>query len=239
VSETSLTGATVAVLGMGALGRPLVGALAEAGSTVIAVDRNVAEAEAALRASGATGSAHGVDLSDPSAVQNWLTDVQSHHGRLDGVIHAVGGWKGSKTFGPESVENAEALHDSLLRTLQVTTAYTASDLASSPRGFFIMVSSTSVTRPTAGNAAYVALKSAAEGWTLSLADSFSGSRASATVLRIKALLTDQMRQERPEGKFAGYSTTSEVTETILQIASALAQEVNGRIVTLPAEEKSQ
>jgi NAD(P)-dependent dehydrogenase (short-subunit alcohol dehydrogenase family) len=239
VSVTALAGSTVAVLGMGALGRTLVGALANAGATVIAVDRSQTTAEIALQEGAASGSGYGVDLSDDTAVQEWLTQVHSRHGRLDGVIHAVGGWKGSREFGPESLKHADELYDPLLRTLQVTTAFAASDLASSPRGFFIMVSSTAVTQPTAGNAAYVSLKAAAEGWTLSLAHSFVGSNASATVLRIKALLTDQMRQEHPERTFPGYSTPTEVAEIILQIATAVPEEVTGRIVQLPAEEKSQ
>src|SRR5262245_1269171 len=90
----------------GPAGQAVVRRFAELGDTVVAVDK-----------SGAHG-ALAVDLLDPAAVRELAKQVEAEHGQVDGVVHLVGGWRGSKTFAETSLEDWDLLHDLLIRTLQ-------------------------------------------------------------------------------------------------------------------------
>jgi NAD(P)-dependent dehydrogenase (short-subunit alcohol dehydrogenase family) len=227
----------VAVLGVGPAGRALIQTLAQRGDTVVAVNRSSEVAQAALEQAGAEGSSHGVDLGDRDAVRRWVDEVTGLHGGLDGVVHLVGGWAGGGGFNPQALTHHDQLVRPVLETVQVVTTHVAQLLASAPRGFFVMVSSTSVTKATAGNAAYAALKAAAEVWTLSLADHFAASTdsASATILRVKALVDDQMRSERPDATFKGFTDVSDLARAILQIPEVSPEVANGQIIDLTSE----
>jgi NAD(P)-dependent dehydrogenase (short-subunit alcohol dehydrogenase family) len=231
----SLAGTQVAVLGAGAAGRALAAALGSEGSVVHIVDRSSDLAHEALAASGATGQAYALDLSSPDDVVAWLDRVHDSHGTLDGVVHLVGGWAGGKGFGRHSLDHHDALVTPVLATLQVSTALMVDDLRSSHRGFFAMVSSVSVAAPTAGNAAYASLKAAAESWTMALAHELRDTSASATVLRIKAIVTEDMRAQKPEASFVGATSPEALARAIVQCAAAPAAEVNGVVIDLTSE----
>jgi NAD(P)-dependent dehydrogenase (short-subunit alcohol dehydrogenase family) len=228
----------VAVLGVGSAGAAVIRAFARNGDKVVAVDRSESRARQALSDHGAAGTAHGVDLSDPAAVAAWLADVDASHGVLDGVVHLVGGWAGGGAFGSAALTHHQELITPVLTTLQVTSTLVADRLVASSRGFFVMVSSTSVASPTQGNAAYASLKAAAETWTLAMADSFKQTRASATCIRIKALVDSDMRARRPEATFTGYTDADDLANEIVALSDADPATVNGCIVDLTREEYS-
>jgi NAD(P)-dependent dehydrogenase (short-subunit alcohol dehydrogenase family) len=229
----------VAVLGVGAAGEAVIEALAQRGDTVLAVNRSIGPAEQALLRSGAQGSAYAVDLAVPDQVASWVAQVVDQYGSLDGVVHLVGGWSGGGGFGPQTLQHHMELRDPVLTTVQVVTAHVAHHLLASARGAFVMVSSTAVAAPTAGNAAYASLKGAAEIWTTSMADHFGDSAASATIVRVKALVDEQMRSARPEAHFRGFTEVSDLASAILDITDSPASSVNGRIIDLTSEEYSR
>jgi NAD(P)-dependent dehydrogenase (short-subunit alcohol dehydrogenase family) len=234
-----VSGRTIAVLGIGTAGEAVIRALAHRGDTVLAVNRSRGRAEQALISAGAQGSAHEVDLADPEQVTKWIAEVMNRYGALDGVVHLVGGWAGGGGFGTAALEHFRELRDPVLTTVQVVTAHVAEPLMSATRGFFVMVSSTAVSRPTAGNAAYASLKSAAESWILSMADHFDDSSASATIVRVKALVDDQMRSQRPDAPFRGFTDVEQLAREILDLADSPAATVNGRIIDMTSEEYSR
>ena len=175
-----------------------------------------------------------VDLLDVEATRAFAEGVLKEHGRVDGLIHLVGGWRGSKTFAETRLEDWDLLHKLLIQTTQHTSLAFAEPLAASGDGRFVLVSATAASAPTAGNAAYGAAKAAAEAWTLALADSFQkdGDRAAAVVLVVKALLTDQMKADKPEGKFPGYTHVDELAAEIVKLWTLPNAEVNGTRVRL-------
>jgi NAD(P)-dependent dehydrogenase (short-subunit alcohol dehydrogenase family) len=234
-----VSGQTVAVLGIGSAGEAVIRALTRRGDTVLAVNRSGGRAEQALIRAGAQGSAHEVDLADPDQVAEWTADVMNRYGALDGVVHLVGGWAGGGGFGTAALGHYRELVDPVLTTVQVVTTHVAEPLLSANRGFFVMVSSTAVSSPTAGNAAYASLKSAAETWTLSMAHHFRDSSASATIVRVKALVDEQMRSQRPDAPIRGFTDVEQLALEILDVADSPAATVNGRIIDLTSEEYSR
>ena len=54
-----------------------------------------------------------------------------------------------------------------------------------------------------------------------------GPTAAASVLVIKALVHDEMRAQRPNAKFAGFTDVRDLAEAIADVWNASPQEVNG------------
>jgi NAD(P)-dependent dehydrogenase (short-subunit alcohol dehydrogenase family) len=234
-----LDGAVIAVAGAGGpAGRAVLQRLAREGGHVIAADADperLAEAVDAARydAGGADITGEIVDLLDLEATQDWAGRIEKDHGRVDGLVHLVGGWRGSASFPETELDDWDVLHRLLIQTVQHTSLAFHDGLMRSPGGRYVLISAAGASRPTAGNAAYAAAKAAAEAWTLALGDSFSklsgagGPTAASTVLVIKALVHDGMRAERPNSAFAGFTDVRDLADAIAGVWNRTADEVNG------------
>ncbi|MEU8249548.1 SDR family NAD(P)-dependent oxidoreductase [Nonomuraea sp. NPDC048916] len=179
------------------------------GHTVIAVDKD------------------DVDLLDREAVNDLAARVEREHGGVDGVVHLVGGWRGSASFAETRLEDWDDLHDLLIRTLQHVSLAFEPLLRRSPDGRFVIVSAKAAEHPTAGGAAYAAAKAASEAWTLSLADALRGTGAAAVILVVKALVNDAMRAAKPDAKFAGFTDVADLAQAIGGLYDRPAADING------------
>ncbi|WP_217555315.1 SDR family NAD(P)-dependent oxidoreductase [Streptomyces sp. GbtcB6] len=235
----ALSGSVIAVAGAGGpAGRATLMRLAEAGATVVGADNDpqrLSEAVDAARyaSGGATVTGDTVDLLDLQSTRDWATHVEKDFGRVDGLVHLVGGWRGSETFTKTSLDDWDFLELLLVKTVQHTSLAFHEALQRSERGRYVLISASAASRPTAGNAAYAAGKAAAEAWTLALADYFrkaggpEGPTSAAAILVVKALVHDAMRAERPNAKFAGFTDVKDLAEAIEGVWHKPAAEVNG------------
>ncbi|AVZ71671.1 short-chain dehydrogenase [Streptomyces lunaelactis] len=235
-----LEGAVVAVAGAaGPAGRATLLRLAEAGATVVASDADAARLAEAVDAAryahgGATVTGDTVDLLDLNATREWADKTEKEFGRIDGLVHLVGGWRGSASFTETDLADWQLLEKLLIRTVQHTSLAFHDGLLRSDRGRYLLISAAGASNPTAGNAAYAASKAAAEAWTLALADAFrkaggeAGPKAAAAILVVKALVHDAMRAERPNAKFAGFTDVTELAEAIAGVWDRPAREANGQ-----------
>ncbi|MEU7008899.1 SDR family NAD(P)-dependent oxidoreductase [Streptomyces sp. NPDC046332] len=235
-----LEGAVIAVAGAaGPAGRATLMRLAEAGAIVVGSDADPARLAEAVDAAryahgGATVVGDTVDLFDLGAAREWADKTEKEFGRIDGLVHLVGGWRGSASFGETDLADWTFLEKLLIRTVQSTTLAFRDALGRSDRGRYVLVSAAGASKPTAGNAAYAAAKAAAEAWTLAMGDDFrkaggdEGPKAAAAILVIKALVHDAMRAERPNAKFAGFTDVNDLADEIAAVWDRPAQEVNGQ-----------
>ena len=235
----ALSGAVIAVAGAGGpAGRATLLRLAEAGATVVGADNDperLSEAVDAARYAqgGATVTGETVDLLNLEATRDWATRTEKEFGRVDGVVHLVGGWRGSETFTKTNLDDWDLLELLLIRTVQHTSLAFHEAIQRSDRGRYVLISAAGASRPTAGNAAYSAAKAAAEAWTLAMADYFrkaggeQGPTSAAAILVVKALVHDAMRAERPNAKFAGFTDVKDLADAIAGVWDKPAAEVNG------------
>jgi len=235
----ALNGAVIAVAGAGGpAGRAVLLRLAEAGATVVGADAHperLAEAVDAARYAhgGATVVGDTVDLLDPQATRDWAAHIEKDFGRVDGLVHLVGGWRGSASFTDTDLADWDLLEKLLIRTVQHTSLAFYDGLERSDRGRYLLISAAGASKPTAGNAAYSASKAAAEAWTLAMADGYrkaggeGGPTSAAAVMVVKALVHDAMRAERPNAKFAGFTDVKDLAEAIAGVWDKPATEVNG------------
>jgi NAD(P)-dependent dehydrogenase (short-subunit alcohol dehydrogenase family) len=236
-----LEGAVVAVAGAGGpAGSAALLRLAAAGATVVGADYDPARLAKAVDAArfahgGAAVTGETVDLLDLDATRAWTDRIEEEHGRVDGLVHLVGGWRGSKSFAATDLADWAVLHDLLVRTVQHTSlAFQEPLRRGAGSGRYVLVSAAGASKPTGGNAAYAAAKAAAEAWTLALGDAFrkaggeDGPQAAAVILVVKALVHDAMRAEKPDARFPGFTDVGELAEAIAGVWDRPASEVNGQ-----------
>lgn len=227
----SLNEAVVVVAGAGGgAGAAVVRRLSSAGAIIVTADQSLDSTEPLVREIGETGGqidAYALDLLDEDTTRKWADSVTSRFGRVDGVVHLVGGWRGGKGITEADLADWDWLSGLLVRTVQNTTRAFHDQLKASPRGQFVLVSAAEASRPTAKNASYAAAKAAAEAWTLAVADSFRGSQAAATIVVVKALVTPAMREAKPDAAFKGYTDVVELADTIASLWDKPAEDVNG------------
>jgi NAD(P)-dependent dehydrogenase (short-subunit alcohol dehydrogenase family) len=222
----------IAIAGAGGgLGPLAARELADAGATIAATDRDQATLDALAADLGLPSErwdGRAVDLLDEDATRGWCTALVERFGRVDGLVHLVGGWRGGQPLHEAPLSDWELLHDLLVRTVQHTTRAFHDQIAASSHGRFVLVSAKQAQAPTNGNAAYAAAKAAAEAWTLALADGFDPGGATANIVVVDAILTPRMREEGPDEDFPTFTPAEDIAAAIAFLCSDAAKKMNGQ-----------
>jgi NAD(P)-dependent dehydrogenase (short-subunit alcohol dehydrogenase family) len=231
-----LDGRVIAVAGVGGgLGPAVAERLAAAGATLaladVAVDR-IEEAVGGLGLDEDRVDMQSVDLLETDAAAGWCSSLEQRFGRVDGLLHLVGGWRGGDPIESFDMGDYEWLHDLLVRTLQNASRAFHGVLTASGRGRFALVSSTQAQAPDGTNAAYAATKAAAESWTLALADSFAGTGATANVVVVNAILTAAMRERNPDKEYPTFTPAEAIADALVYLCSDAASRMNGQRLEL-------
>jgi NAD(P)-dependent dehydrogenase (short-subunit alcohol dehydrogenase family) len=231
--EASLDGRVIAVAGAaGGLGPTVVRRLASGGSSLCLCGRERARLEDLAAETGAHADVDVVDLLDPEAARGWAGSLAERHGRIDALVHLVGGWRGGSPIEDAPLEDWDVLADLLVRTVQHATQAFAPHLLESGRGRFVIVSSGQAQAPTHTSAAYAAAKAASEAWTLALAHRFKGTGATANVVVVGAIVTPEMRAAEPGKDYSTFTPAEEIAEAIAYLCSDASASMNGQRLTL-------
>ncbi|MGX5681646.1 SDR family NAD(P)-dependent oxidoreductase [Schumannella luteola] len=123
------------------------------------------------------------DLSSSSAVETLAARVRAEHGTIDGLVHLVGGWRAGR-----SDDDWAWLESRVVETFRLVSREFHPDLAAAPAGRLVMISSSTVEKPTWANANYAAAKAAAEAWARAAASGFAkGGSAASVILVVRSL----------------------------------------------------
>jgi NAD(P)-dependent dehydrogenase (short-subunit alcohol dehydrogenase family) len=169
---------------------------------------------------------------DESAARAWCAGLVERFGRVDALLHLVGGWRGGEPLHEAPMEDWDLLHSLLIRTVQCTTRAFHDALIASDRGRFVLVSAKQAQDPSNSNASYAAAKAAAEAWTLALADGFTDARATANIIVVDAILTPRMREENPGKEFPTFTPAEHIAEAMAFLCSDASAEMNGQRLLL-------
>lgn len=229
-----LDGRVIAVAGgTGNLGPTVVERLAGAGSRPCVCGREQAGLDELASSISAPIETDVVDLLDLDATRAWAAALEERDGRVDGLVHLVGGWRGGTPIEDAPLEDWDWLSALLVRTVQHATQAFAPALMRSERGRFVLVSTGQAQSPTHPNASYASAKAASEAWTLALADRFKGTGATANIVVVGgAIVTPQMRAENPGKDFSSGTPAEEIAEAIAYLCSDAASSMNGQRVIL-------
>jgi NAD(P)-dependent dehydrogenase (short-subunit alcohol dehydrogenase family) len=232
---TDLDGRVIAIAGAGGgLGPVVAKRLADAGASLALADRSQEIADSVAESLDVPEDRcdpRAVDLLDESEANDWAAAVESKFGRVDGLLHLVGGYRGGDPIASFDLSDYDFLHGLLVRTVQLTTRAFHAALTASDHGRFILVSAAAAQDPENTNAAYASAKASAEAWTLALADSFTGTGATSNIIVVNAIETPRMREDSSPSNPA-FTPVEDLAAAILFLCSDSAARMNGQRLSL-------
>lgn len=223
----------VIVAGAGGAGAALTQHLVKRDVHVVLLDSNAEVAAAVaepLMHDGLPVTWQVIDLLDVEQIVVLRDQLYADYGRIDGIVHLVGGWRGSPTLDLASALNWIALAPPIVGTLANITSVLSEGIRDCGRGRIVMVTSTAARKPTAGNIAYASAKAAAEAWMQGISDYFQDTDAAAVTVAVKALLTDQMIAANPKKEYSGFTHVDRLAKVITDLI--LGDAVNGSRIDL-------
>ena len=200
---------------------------------MVLVDRSQERLDALASDFGdAVEDTHVVDLLDDAAVAEFATELTSN-APIDAVWHLVGGWRGGTPLPEQPLEDWALMHDLLVRTtVHVARAFAAPLVASNHGGRFAIISAKEAQAPTSKNAAYASAKAASEALVLALANEFKGTKASANVVVVPAILTPAMREKDPDKDWGTFVPAEQIADALVYLTSAAGSKMNGQRIRL-------
>ena len=215
-----ITGAT------GGLGKVVAQAFARKGASLALLSRDQEKLDALARDLGLPPErilTYAAELTEPAAVQDAAEAVSAKFGRVDALIHLVGGWTGGRTIAGSDLDEFQSMLDQHAWTTVHLLRVFSPKLIENGWGRVIVVSSDSASNPPAKRAAYGMAKAAQEALLLSLANEFQGTALTANVIQVHAIDMD--------GNGNGTSP-EEIVAAMLYLCSDEAHQLNGARIPL-------
>jgi NAD(P)-dependent dehydrogenase (short-subunit alcohol dehydrogenase family) len=172
------------------------------------------------------------ELTDADSADAVAGAVTAQWGRIDVLLHLVGGWAGGTAVVDLDHDEVRGMLDQHLWTTLHALQSVVPGMVERGFGRVIAVSSPLAADPGAKGASYAMAKAAEEALVRSLAREVSGSGVTANLVLIRTLDAKHERETAPTAKNASWATPEEVAETIVFLASRAAAAVNGARIPL-------
>lgn len=212
-----ITGAT------GGLGRHVTAAFLEAGATVAGVSRSIRDEDfprPRFRAFPA-------ELSSSRAAEAVVSAVAARLGRVDALVHLVGGFAGGKNL----AETGDAVLEEMLSVNLRSAFFLAKAVLPAMRqvgaGRIVMIGSRAALEPQAGAAAYAASKAALLALVRSIAVEYRAAGITANAIVPGTIDTPANRAAMPGADFSAWVEPRRIAEVALWLVSDQAAAVTG------------
>jgi NAD(P)-dependent dehydrogenase (short-subunit alcohol dehydrogenase family) len=167
------------------------------------------------------------DLTDASGARDAVAVAMERFGRLDILLHLVGGWVGgTAVVDLDPVELRGMLGQHLWSTLYLAKE-AVPIMVGQGWGRMIGVSSPFAAEPGPRGASYAIAKSAEEVLLRSLSRELGGSGVTANILVVRTVDAKHERDTAPSPKNAGWTTPEEVAGAMLLLCSPGSEAING------------
>jgi NAD(P)-dependent dehydrogenase (short-subunit alcohol dehydrogenase family) len=227
----SLENRTVVITGAsGGLGSQLVADLGRAGADLALLERDPAKVSGLVSSLGLPQGrvfTHRVDLLNPDAARAAAASVLAHFGRVDALIHLVGGWVGGKTLTETPASDLESmLNQHVWTTFNVLQAFVP-HLVANPWGRILVVGTSAASRPSAKGSAYAAAKAGQEALILTASQELKGTGVTANLLLVRTIDVKREKISAPGKENESWSTPEEISSVVQFLLSDAASTVNG------------
>jgi NAD(P)-dependent dehydrogenase (short-subunit alcohol dehydrogenase family) len=218
--------------GTGGLGRAVSLAFLEEGATVIVTYRNQSEFDALKSAAPGSSSLEGesVDVTDETAVRQFIGGVLSEQARLDVLVNAVGGYAGGVPLWELESKVFDQMLALNLRTGFVLSRAIVPVMLKQKSGAIINIASKAAFDHAAGAAAYVASKAAAVALMDSLAADLKGTGVRVNSVLPSIIDTEANRKAMPKADFATWPKPEEIARVILFLCGDESKLIHGAAV---------
>ena len=231
-----LTGRVAIVTGAaGPAGRAVAVALVRAGASVALIGSTLERVEALARELGLDGDgwlAVGADLRDAAQARDAVDAVVEQLGRVDVLVHLVGGWTGGIPASETPDEAIRSMLDQHLWTTANMARIVVPVMVAAGYGRIVAVSSPVVVETPARTAAYAVGKAAGETFLGALARETATTGVTVNVLRVRTVDAEGLREREADPKTASWTTPDEIAAAVLYLCSPAAGAVTGARIPL-------
>lgn len=216
----------------GGLGTFVTRAFLDSGALVAGTSRSIAQSDFA----SPNFAAFPVDFANHAAVTAMLDAVVKRFGRLDALVHVLGGFAGGKSV----VETDDATWEQM-QSLNLTSAFyvlraAIPHLRKSGSGRIVAVGSLAATEPHAGLGAYVTFKTALNTLIRTVAQENKDAGVTANIVLPGTMDTPANRRAMPNSDFSKWVQPRDVAKVILCLAGQAASPVNGAVIPIPGRD---
>jgi NAD(P)-dependent dehydrogenase (short-subunit alcohol dehydrogenase family) len=227
IMRDSLQGQVAIVTGAsGALGSSVLTALKVCGARVVGIDRGGTKAESELNQRRSAGA----NLTDPEDVRRVFARVTAEFGRIDVLVHVMGGFAG----GTSVVETDDATWRKMM-DLNLNAAFyvfraVVPIMRAAGRGRIIAIGSRQAVQPAANVAAYAASKAGLLSLVQTVAIENKDKNIRANVILPGTMDTHANRAAMPKANFAKWVKTTHVADLVVMLAGEIGGEITGAAI---------
>ena len=222
-----ITGAT------GNLGGATARAFYAAGANLVLVDRNAekqGEHFADLAGDARCLLTSPVDFVDPAALQAVVAAAVARFGRIDILVHTVGGYQAGSPLDQTPLATLDYLHNLNVRTLFVVAQAVIAQMRSQQAGRILTVAGRAGLAGGANSAAYSAAKAAVIRLTESMAAELRPAGITANCILPGTIDTPENRRAMPKADFSRWVQPAALAGVILALAAPISQEISGAAI---------
>lgn len=234
-SQVSIASRKVVIVagGTGGLGRAVSLTFLKTGAAVAVSHRQQTEFDALKKAAGENSASlegYLVDVTNESAVAQFVDAVVQRHGRVDALVNAVGGWVGGVKLWDTAPEDFERMINMNLRSGFMLARAAVRVMLKQGAGSIVNVAARAAVEPTAGASAYAASKAGAVAMIASLAADLRGTGVRANSILPSIIDTEPNRKAMPDADFSKWPKPEEIAEVIVFLCSDAGKLVHGAAI---------
>jgi len=172
------------------------------------------------------------DLTKPAAASQAMESVISRYGRLDVLVHVMGGFAGGKTVAETDDATWEQMRDLNLSAAFYILRAAIPHLRKSGKGRIIAIGSLAATEPRAGLGAYVTFKVALANLIRTVALENRDAGLTANVVLPGTMDTPTNRKSMPSADFFKWVQPEAVADLVLWLADDRGAYITGTVIPI-------
>jgi NAD(P)-dependent dehydrogenase (short-subunit alcohol dehydrogenase family) len=210
----------------GSLGSFVTQRFLATGATVVGISRSISQADFPE----ANFVALPVDFTKAGAVRAAIESIVSRFGRLDALVHLLGGFAGGQTLAETDDATWEQMCDLNLTSAFYVLRAVIPHLRKSGKGRIIAIGSLTAAEPHAGLGAYVTFKAALTMLVRTVASENKDAGLTANVVLPGTMDTPTNRKSMPGADFSKWVQPGDVADLVLWLADDRAAHITGTAI---------
>lgn len=212
----------------GGLGTFVTQAFLDAGATVLGVSRSIANTDFPHPRFVAMPA----ELSNGEAARSLASGAVNAHGRIDVLVHLVGGFAGGKSVAETDDVTLDRMLDLNLKSAFHIARAVVPHMRRQGSGRILAIGSRAAAEPGAGAGAYSAAKAALVSLIRTLAAENKDLGITANVILPGTIDTPANRAADPSADFSKWVQPSQVAGMLVYLASDAASDVSGAVIPI-------
>ena len=210
----------------GGLGTNVTQALLDAGATVVGVSRKIKQSDF----NGATFTALPAEITTAAGAKSMVEAVVAKFGRIDIVVHTVGGFAGGMSIADTDDATFQQMFDLNLNSTFYLLRAVLPVMRKTKNGRIVAIGSRAALEPGAGVGAYSASKAAMVSLIRTVAQENKDAGITANVILPGTIDTPNNRKAMPNADVSKWVQPANIASLITWLVGDAGRDVNGAVI---------